>query len=308
MTIGLVLANAEAGDVSRMIVPPALWAILALVGAGLFLNEYGKSDRYAVLYRWLRVIGLATVVAMYAIFRHAPDHGHGHRNGPWIDFAYPEILGLIGYTYLAVALLYIPTRRKLWAPLACFIGLVLFNALNAAGWITFPKTVPYYFWPFTNGAMAAITFGGIITSVIFLGAHRWQSVKAKTFLGLSFGVLSLAAGWALTPLGISKIRATPTWSLYSVGAAVLAFTALYWVCDIKRNTQWAFFVRPAGSNTLTTYLLPDLWYYLLAFAGVHYFSTHFSYGWPGAVKSLLFTAFILAVSGLLTRLGVRLRL
>jgi heparan-alpha-glucosaminide N-acetyltransferase len=306
MTIGLVLANAGEGDASRMMLPPALWAVLALIGAGLFLNEYGESQRYAVLYRWLRIVGFALVVAMFAIFRHAPDHGH--KSGLWIDFSYPEILGLIGYTYLAVALLYIPTRRWLWAPLACFIGLVTFNVLTAARWVTFPRRIPYYFWPFSNGAMASITFSGIVTSVIFLGAHRWQSPSKKTFLGLSFGILALVAGWALTPLGISKIRATPTWSLYSTGAAVLLFTALYWICDIKRHTRWAFFVRPAGSNTLTTYLLPDLWYFILVAAGIHYFDTHFNYGWPGTAKSALFTVFILAVSGFFTRLGIRLRL
>jgi predicted acyltransferase len=309
MTVGLVLANAEGGDASRMILPPALWALLALAGAGLFLNEYGKSERYAVLYRWLRIVGLALVVAMFAIFRHVPDGGHAHRSsGPWIDFSYPEILGLIGYTYFAVALLYIPTRRWLWAPMACFIGLMTFNVFTAARWITFPRRIPYYFWPFSNGAMAGITFAGVVTSVIFLGAHRWQSPRQKTVLGLSFGILSLLAGWALTPLGISKIRATPTWSLYSIGAAVLLFTALYWICDIKRKTRWAFFVRPAGSNTLTTYFLPDLWYYILAAGGIHYFETHFNYGWPGVVESVIFTAFILAVSGFVTRLGIRLRL
>jgi len=308
MTIGLVLANADAGDASRMIVHPALWAILALVGAGLFLNEYGPSQRHATLYRWLRIIGLALVVIMFAIFRHAPGQGHGHGSSVWIDFSYPEILGLIGYTYFAVALLYVPTRRWLWAPLACFIGMTTFNALTAARWITFPQRIPYYFWPFTNGAMAAITFAGIVTSVIFLGARRWQSLRQKTLLGLSFGVLSLVAGWALTPLGISKIRATPTWSLYSAGAAVLLFTALYWICDTKDHIRWAFFVRPAGANTLTTYLLPDLWYFILAAAGIHYFETHFNYGWPGVVESVLFTLFILAVSAVVTRLGIRLRL
>jgi predicted acyltransferase len=72
-----------------------------------------------------------------------------------------------------------------------------------------------------------------------------------------FGLL-LTAGRVLTPLGISKIRATPTWSLYSIGAAVLVFALLFWICDVKRRTGWAFFIRPAGENTLTTYLLPDL--------------------------------------------------
>jgi heparan-alpha-glucosaminide N-acetyltransferase len=304
MTLGLILANAEDGDASRMIVRPSVWAILALIGAALFLNEYGESKRYATLHLWLRIVGLVLVIAMFAIFRHTANPEHAS----WIEISYPEILGLIGYTYLAVAILYIPTRRWLWAPLAWFVAMMAFNALAAARWITFTRDLPYYVWPFDNGAMAAITFAGIVTSVIFLGVHRWQSLSQKTCLGLSFGILSLIAGWLLTPLGISKIRATPTWSLYSIGGAVLLFTALYWICDVKKKTGWAFFVRPAGSNTLTTYLLPDFWYFILAATGIRFFDTHFNYAWPGAVRCAIFTAFILAVAGLLTRWRVRLHL
>jgi heparan-alpha-glucosaminide N-acetyltransferase len=304
MVLGLILANADEGDASRMIVSPAVWAILALTGAALFLNDYGESSRHATLHRGLRIFGLVLVAAMFAIFRHTTNHGHA----AWIQISYPEILGLIGYTYLAVSILYIPTRRWLWAPPAWFAAMMAFNALTAARWITFDDRLPYYVWPFSNGAMAGIMFAGIVTSVIFLGAHRWQSIGQKTFLGLAFGISALIAGWLLTPLGISKIRATPTWSLYSIGAAVLLFTVLYWICDVKKKTGWAFFARPAGSNTLTTYLLPDFWYYILTAAGITYFDTHFDYGWPGAVRCALFTAFILAAAALLTRWRVRLRL
>ena len=304
MTLGLILTNADDGDASRMIIRPALWAILALAGACLFLNDYGKSSRHANLFTGLRIFGVLLVIAMFAIFRHTPIDGHAQ----WIEYGYPEILGLIGYTYLAVAILYIPTRRWLWAPLVGFVALMALNALTAARLITFTGRLPYWFFPWDNGAMAGIVFAGIVTSVIFLGAHRWQSLRQKTFLGLSFGLLSLIAAWFLTPLGISKIRATPTWSLYSIGAAVLIFTALYWICDVKKKTGWAFFVRPAGANTLTTYLLPDFWDYILAAAGIHYLDRHFNFGWQGVVRCFLFTAFILAVASLLTRWRVRLQL
>ena len=86
------------------------------------------------------------------------------------------------------------------------------------------------------------------------------------------------------------------------------FTALYWICDIKKKTGWAFFARPAGANTLTTYLLPDFWDYILGAAGITYLDTHFNYGWQGVVRCFVFTAFILAVANLLTRWRVRLQL
>jgi hypothetical protein len=106
----------------------------------------------------------------------------------------------------------------------------------------------------------------------------------------------------------SKIRATPAWVLWNVGAAVLAFTLLYWICDRLGHTAWASLVRPAGSNTLLTYLLPDLWYFLLGTLGLTYFDTHFAFGWAGVIKSMVFTLLMLAFASMLTRARIRLQL
>jgi len=302
--LGLILANADEGDPSRMILRPAVWGILGILGAALFLNDYGPSSRQAKLHRGLRIFGLVMVAVMFALFRHNGHHGHSG----WIQIGYPEILGLIGYTYFAVTLVYIPTRRWLWAPLGWFVAMVALNACSAAHWVSFLDHLPYWVFPFENGAMAAVVLAGIVTSSIFLGDHRWQALRQKIGLGIAFGLCCLIAGWFLMPLGISKIRATPTWSLYSTGAAVLVFTALYWICDVRGKTGWAFFARPAGANTLTTYLLPDLWDFALGAAGIHYFEKHLNYGWVGAVQSAVFTALILCLAAVLTRWKVRLRL
>jgi len=304
IVLGLILANAESGDKALMGINTNAWAILALAGAALFLSVYKGQEGHSKLHLWLRIFGLVLVAAMFAIFRRMTADGRV----AWIDGSYVEILGLIGFAYLSASILYIPTRRWLWAQLAWYLALVTVNVLCTARWITFVGHVPLYLWPFGNGAMPCITMAGVVTSVIFLGVHRWQTLRQKILLGIAFGISTLVAGWLLTPFGISKIRATPTWSLYSTGAAVLLFTALYWMCDVKKKTGWAFFARPAGSNTLLTYLLPDFYYFILSWAGISYFETHFNYGWPGAVRSALFTAFILAVAAVLTRLRIRLQL
>jgi predicted acyltransferase len=122
------------------------------------------------------------------------------------------------------------------------------------------------------------------------------------------GLFAIAAGWLLTPLGISKIRATPTWTLWNIGAAMLVFTLLYWICDQRRRTAWAAVVRPAGANTLLTYLLPDLWYFLLGMTGLTYLASHFNFGWAGVVRSVVFTLLMLAFATILTRSKVRLQL
>ena len=304
IVLGLILANAEKGNPALIGFSANVWAILALLGAALYLSVYTGSGPGRTVHTGLRILGLILLAGMYAIFRRTTRDGHT----AWIDGSYPEILGLIGYTFLAVSILYIPTRRWLWTPLAWLIMLVTFNALCIAKSIILPHHLPLYFWPFDNGAMASITMAGIVTSVIFLGDHQWKAVSQKMSMAVAFAIAALAAGRLLTPLGISKIRATPTWCLYCIAAAVISFAILYWICDVKKKTSWAFFARPAGANTLLTYLLPDFYYFIVAAVGLTYFETHFNSGWPGIVRSVMFTAFILVIAALLTRCKIRLQL
>ena len=127
----------------------------------------------------------------------------------------------------------------------------------------------------------------------------------ENVLGRRYRYLLSTRRFLLTPLGISKIRATPTWCLYSAAASTLIFLLLYWLCDVKRQTAWASFVKPAGSNTLLTYLLPDLFYAAL---GTFYLSAALQRGAPGVIKALVFTALMLTLAAILTRLRVRLQL
>jgi len=303
LVLGLILANAETCDPAQMPISGNVWALLAIVCAGLYLNVYGRSDRFSTYSRILRVIGLFGVIALLAIFRRATPGGHS----AWIDFSYPEILGLIALSYLAASILYIPTRRWVWMQPVWFVLLVSLCVFSTSKIILFPYRIPLYFWPFGNGAMAGIIMAGVITSSIFIDTGSKRNSRHPMAIAACFGLLMLAAGIVLTPFGISKIRATPTWSLYSIGSAVLFFILLYWVCDIKHWTGWAFLVRPAGENTLTTYLLPDLWYFLSISLGFTFLDTHFVAGWPAVVKTFAFTFFVLGIAWGLTKSKVRLQ-
>jgi heparan-alpha-glucosaminide N-acetyltransferase len=304
IVLGLILANADKVDPARVGISGAAWALLGLTGGIFFWLVPSRDPRYARVYRALRIVGLILLVIVFAILRRTAESG----NAGWIDGSYPEILGLIGYTYFAIALLYIPTRRWLWAPLVWFAALTAFCALLTAHHIHVEGRIPLYFWPFSSGAWASITMAGVVTSTIFLGTHRWTRLRDKMVLALAFAMAMLAAAGLLAPLGISKIRATPTWCLASEGASVLAFMLLYWICDVKSRTRWAAFVKPAGENTLLTYLLPDFYAYLTALLGFTYFETHFHAGMAGVARSAVFTLLILAVASVLTRWRVRLHL
>jgi len=306
IVLGLILANAEGGNRALMPIGTNLWEILALLGAVLFWNVYPSSRRYAILFRVLRFSGLALMIVMFAIFRRTTTNGET----AWIDTSYPEILGLLGYTYLAVSFLYLTTRRWRSAPFAWFLILTVLCIASTGKWIPFPGRLPLYIWPFGNGAMASIAMAGVATSSIFVENRGAQAtaLRKKVVSAALFGAAALILGWLLTPLGVSKIRATPTWCLYSIGCSVLLFTILYWVCDVKKLVSWARFARPAGENTLLTYLLPDFYFFIVSACGFTYFTTHANFGLLGALRCMAFTALILALSALLTRWKLRLHI
>jgi heparan-alpha-glucosaminide N-acetyltransferase len=302
IALGLILANATSGDPARMLLPPPAWALLGLTGGILAWIRLPQSVVSKSKLRLLHIGGLLLLVLTFAMFKHRGPAGHTG----WIDGSYPEILGLIGYAYFASCLLYVPTRRWRSAPILWFTA-----ALAWCAYATIHHNMSFlhlrlYIWPFGNGSDVSLIMAGIVTSQIFFTGT--SSLRARNLQALAFAMLALIAGYLLTPLGISKIRATPTWCLYSIAAATAAFILLYWICDVRGKQRWAFWVQPAGSNTLLTYLLPDIYFYAALLVGFRFSETHWNYGIPGTLITVGFTACVLLVSALLTRMRVHLQL
>ena len=280
VAIGLVLANASQVDAARTGLSENLWGGLGLMGAILFWLVYPDRGPKA-LYRILKYGGLALLVGMFAIFR--------RDGGQWLNFSYWEILGLIGRAYFIACLLYIPLRKRSWAPLALFIALTAISVLERMGDAPWLVHLAPQVLPADSIALASIVMAGIAgVTLLRTRGVEWAWV---------FALVLLIAGWITTPLGINKIRATPAWCLLCSGIGMVLFLALYRIADIGGHSRWADFLKPAGSNTLLTYLLPDL----VAFSG-------FALRWTGVAKSVVFTAAILAISAVLTRWKIRFQL
>jgi len=302
VVLGLLLANAEKGDPARMALSPSAWALLGLAGAVLFWHVPSSDPRRRRFSVYLRVAGLALLCITFALFRRATPTG----SAGWIDGSYPEILGLIGYSYFSAAILFIVTRRWIWAPLVWMAAL-----LALCSEVTlhhFHLHLPLYFWPVGMGGMTSIIMAGVCTSNIFFAEQKLESPARQFSLAGAFALACAFAGWLLTPLGISKIRETPTWCLYSTAAAIAMLTLLYWICDRMHKTRWAAPIHPAGANTLLTYLLPDIYYYLAALLGFTYLDTHLNFGIAGVMRSIAFVLVILGVSAVATRARLRLQL
>jgi heparan-alpha-glucosaminide N-acetyltransferase len=305
VVLGIILANGSQEDPDLMHgIGRFAWGLTALLAACLIWFSYPKSEEkfWRNVYHGLRLLGFVILIALAAIYRHKNRDG----SVGWLSYGYPEILGLIGYTYFAVSLLYLATRRWLWAPAVWFVAFTAFNVACSGHYLNIH--LPWYEFPLQNGSMPCITFAGITLTTIFFLEPRLDTFRKKAIPSIIFGVLSLVAARLLYSFGISKIRATPTWCLYAIGATVLLFLLLYFICDVKHHTKWAFWVRSAGSNTLLTYLLPDFWYYILGITSLTYLNTHFNWGAWGIARALVFTVLVLSISAVLTKMRLRLQL
>ncbi|MDH5379679.1 MAG: hypothetical protein OEW75_02435 [Cyclobacteriaceae bacterium] len=107
--------------------------------------------------------------------------------------------------------------------------------------------------------------------------------------------------------GISKIHATPSWTLITAGISFIVFGVLYFLADIKHITSWAKPFAPAGRSTLTCYLIPYIWYGIVALSGTH-ISEWMKSGPFGVIKCLVFASIIVLLTRLFEKVKLQLRL
>jgi predicted acyltransferase len=305
VAIGYILANLGNADPRLTGVSTQTWDVLAFAGILLSWSVYPKSGKHQPLYRILKSSGLTVLVVLVCIFRRrAPSGGVAG-----LDMGYPEILGLIGFAYFCAGIVYLVLPKKFWWFAAAFAALNIMNAASKLGALPMLRNVPLYFWPLADGALASIVMAGVVFSFIMFDSPRFDglvaTLKQKLYTSAALALILMAAGIALMPLGISKNHATPTWCLFSEASSVVILFALYYVVDIKRVTAWAGFVKPAGSNTLLTYLLPWI---CSVIPPLQFISASGSQGAFGVFRACLFTAFILALSAWLTRMHLKMQL
>ena len=301
VAMGYILANLGNLDPRLSGMGVRTWDLLAFAGILLAWSAYPKTGPHRSFYRILKASGFILLAVLASIFRRQTAGG----GVAGLDLGYPEILGLIGFAYFCTAIIYFILPRTFWWVAGAFAALNLMNVASKLGALPMLRHVPLYFWPLEDGALASIVMAGVLFSFILFDAAFAASLRRKFYWSATLAVLLFAAGLAALPLGISKNHATPTWALFSESSSVVILLALHYVVDVKRFTSWAIFVKPAGSNTLLTYLLPWI---CSAIPLVRHISAGGRHGMAGVLLACLFTAFILALSALFTKMRLRMQL
>ena len=93
------------------------------------------------------------------------------------------------------------------------------------------------------------------------------------------------------------------------GISFLLFILIYWIVDVMNIKAWAKFLEPAGENSLTTYLAPDILYYLIWMTGIPIlFYKHSSEPLIVVAGSLIWALLMVGLTALLARFNIRLKI
>lgn len=302
LLMGTFIVNAE-GSGFAPILPYGKGLYWLLMVAGFFLvwNAYPKDWRPA---RWLRCAGIIVLLFLAVTFR-TPE-GRLFRAHWW------GILGQIGWAYLFTATAYLISRKKpgvmavLWGTA---LLLTLFTAPTRSGAPLLPRG--NFITDFAdaihigNGYSVLMALGG---SVLVLACRRTASAgKTVRFAaGIGAVVLLLAGGFLAHKLQItSKNLGTLPWCLYVSAISVGSYLILR-MLEKKGWTRWFAPFRPAGTATLTVYMIP----YILVGLWVIFEPSipEWLTGWVGVLKCVLVAFLCIGFTALLGKVGIKLKI
>ncbi|MCE5346736.1 MAG: DUF5009 domain-containing protein [Bacteroidales bacterium] len=263
LIIGVLMLNSGRVNPELTGIGKNLWAILMYLGVFLTWNKYPENDKKYFTFLGLRLLGIATLVILVLKFQSGKLENNGSLITSWWG-----ILGLIGWGYLVAAFVYLAARDNILNTVVAFLFFLAFNILSGLNLLNVLNPVKPIFGVIIEGNVPLIVISGLLTSLIMRKLSETSSSKTVLTI-VSLGVLSIAAGFFLRKwFIISKIHATPSWGLICNGISMLLFTLLYLITDVAKHIRWASFLKPAGENSLTTYLAPDILYYLIWSTGL----------------------------------------
>jgi heparan-alpha-glucosaminide N-acetyltransferase len=296
IVMGFFHVNLESYSAAAPI-PYALWEILITVSFFLIWLDYPETMKRSLRYT-LTGLGVALLVLMAALYK-GGDAEHPH----WMQPEWWGILGIIGWAYLVCATLYLLVKGS-FAWLAGFLA--AFLAINIA---THAHVMPFSIPIIEDGNSEALVMGGaVISSLYTLMAAKNKTSRVWLLFAL-LGIGAIAAGFILRPYtdGISKIRSTPAWVLICSGISILMFEAMIWLVDVKGRQGWYRIIRPAGTSTLTCYLVPYLLYSIFILVHFH-FPEVLSEGIGGILRSIAMAFIVILITGVLERARIRLKI
>lgn len=297
VVMGAFIVNQESGNMQGN---RALWVLGMVVGFFLIWNQYPLEWKNA---RWLKAAGIVLLVILALCFRTT--------EGALFQGSWWGILGQIGWMYLFCATAYLLCRERkwvlpvLWSAL-CLVNLSVIPMRDGGQWIG-PNILADTARALQLGKCygAIMGLGGVLLT---LADWKWQDRSRGQRMGLAFaaavllGLLGMAAhsGWI-----VSKNLGTLPWCLFVMSLSVALYALLRYL-EKRGWTGWFKPLAPAGTATLTVYMIPYL--FIVLWLVVNPTPAPWLSGWVGVGKCAVMAAVYLACAWGLTKAGIKLKI
>lgn len=304
LIIGVLMLNSGRVNPELTGMSKNLWAVLMYTGVFLVWNKYSDDSSRIFTTTGLKLLGMAILAFLVFRFKSGQEVNEGSLITGWWG-----ILGLIGWGYLVAAFIFLAFRENLLYTGLSVIFFLILNILSKLNLLDFLNPVKFLLGTIIDGNVPFIVLSGLFTTLILKKMASSDHKKLIVTI-VTFGIVSLIAGFILRKwFIISKIQATPSWGLVCNGISLLLFALLYWIMDVKKQINWAFFLKPAGENSLTTYIAPALLYHLIWISGLPIlFYKHSPIPLVVIAGSIAWSLAMVGLTALLVKIGIKLRL
>ena len=300
LVMGVFLVNGETYNAAATGMPRTYWNPLCCLCFILIWNSYSKTANKNLVLA-ARAIAIITLAALAFVYRGGPDDAIRTFSPQWWG-----ILGLIGWAYLASGVLTIFSRNNFYIILAGWTFFAVLSMVSHANLI--PDIFSFIPDAILGGTLTGLAMGGVLTSLIFRHYRRKGDNKTLTIVLLGLAAILVGLSILTRPYwGLAKLGATPAWLFLCSAFTILGFIVIYWTADVKGKANWFNIIKPAGTATLLCYLIPYFAYATTRMLGIHLPALVLS-GGIGLLKSLLFALLCVAITGLLVKRGVQLKL
>ena len=311
LIMGAFLGNSEA----RLAPDFTLYRIgtywlVAVASFFLVWNAYPKnpSRRQSILFTCLKIIGGLCLLFLAVTYR-KPD-------GRVFDTSF-SILGGIAWTYLVAAVVYYFCRDNLrkiipiWVAVlaVCVLTQRMRPEMGDVAILNFPR--PNFLEGMLrvlhigNGGAVFLALSGLLVSVVTEKiAHLPQGKRILIGLGTALAAFLLGAFtrrfWIAAKLGL-----TLPCCLFVSAIAIAVYTLLRFL-NSKGLSGWFAVIRPAGTATLSTYMIPYVFYGFADITGI-VLPDWLTHRPLALVNCFCFALICIAIVGLLQKLHLKLK-
>ena len=263
LVIGVLMINSDRVNSEITGMSKNLWTIIMYVGIFLVWNKYTENDKNFFTLSALRLAGVTILVALVLKFNSVEIDNNGSLiTGSW------GIFGIIGWGYLIAAFVYLAVRNSILNTIVAIFFFLAFNVLSNLNLLNSINIIKPVFGVVIEGSVPLFVLSGVFTTLLLEKYSKTNFPKFIISL-VTIGVISILAGLVLSNLFITaKMQPTAGWALICVGISMLLFSLLYWIIDIKKHIRWSFFLKPAGENSFTTYIIAAVLYCLISVTGI----------------------------------------